>query len=129
MMKCCKLTCVGILSLGLLVIPGCGGEKSGVQVKGTVVDNGQPLSLTDQDYILIELSSADGKSYTGQLNKDGSFAIENEEGVPPGKYKVTMTSQTENPIVFGGKFAEGVSTLEVTVEDGKEELDPIDIAK
>ena len=129
MMKCCKLTCVGILSLGLLVIPGCGGEKSGVQVKGTVVDNGQPLSLTDESYILIFLHSADGKSYSGKLNNDGSFAIENENGVPPGKYTVTMESQDPDIPAFDGRFAEGVSTFEVTVEDGKEQLDPIDIAK
>ena len=67
MMKCCKLTCVGILSLGLLVISGCGGGDAGVQVKGTVVDNGQPLSLTDQDYILIELHSADGQNTQSAL--------------------------------------------------------------
>jgi len=121
---------VGILSLGLLVISGCGGGNGGMHVKGTVVENGKALSLSELDYIVITLHSADGQTtYTGELARDGSFAIESGE-VPLGTYTVTMKSQDPDiPPAFGGKFAEGVSTLEVTVEDGKEQLDPIDIAK
>ncbi|MCH7726661.1 MAG: hypothetical protein IH991_09310, partial [Planctomycetes bacterium] len=97
MMKCCKLTCVGILSLGLLVISGCGGGNAGMHVKGTVVENGKALSLSKQDYIIITLHSANGQTYTGELSKDGSFAIESGE-VPLGKYTVTMENQhPDNP--------------------------------
>lgn len=81
-----RLFVAGVLLAASAALVGCGGAST-VTVDGKVV-NGDKAYTSDSD-VTIGLVSEDGK--TNKSNKaeaDGSFKI---DGVPTGKYKVSVT--------------------------------------
>lgn len=81
-------TCVGILS-------GCSKPKRRITVAGTVVVDGELLSSGT-----IRFVPEAGRAVSSAILTDGSFQLASnsvseeggKEGVPPGKYKVAVTS-------------------------------------
>jgi hypothetical protein len=75
------LTCLSTLAL-----VGCGSKR--VPVNGTVTMDGKAVAGAS-----VVFTSEDGKvTAAGQTDESGNFALTylNEEGVPPGSYKVTV---------------------------------------
>lgn len=67
----------------LLVLLGCGGNKSGGEISGTVTYQGKPLAEGT-----VAFHPVSGKETFGtQIEEDGSYRISN---VPPGDMKVTV---------------------------------------
>lgn len=85
---------------GLLLLPalaGCGGVS---HVSGQVVVDGKPYTPTDEMIALVFAREDSTMSVSVSIQKDGSFVVygPNNEGLPPGKYKVGYYSDTD-----GGK--------------------------
>jgi hypothetical protein len=95
--------CAGVVVL-LVLIAGCGKgklEKTGVTVKGTVLNNGQPITFLKDEIIMVSLSPPPGSGGKGsggstEVNPDGSFVLAgpNGTGVTPGSYQVQLSSST-----------------------------------
>ncbi|HEX4611663.1 MAG TPA: hypothetical protein VH092_25935 [Urbifossiella sp.] len=80
------------LLCGLALAAGCGG--GGTPVEGQVVNGGTPYSLADGEGISVLLAQEGGSATaSGTAEKDGKFKIagQNGAGLPPGKYKVSVT--------------------------------------
>jgi hypothetical protein len=90
--KTCLLLAASGWILALVCVAGCGkGDSSGrVAISGSVTFQGKPL-----DQGTIQFTSADpgGKqAISGGMIKDGKFGLPADKGVPPGKYRVRITS-------------------------------------
>jgi hypothetical protein len=95
-----------LLPVLALLAAGCGGN---VVLKGELQKNGQPYVFADGEEMQINLVGEDpsGKPLTSaaEIDKqDATFRFKGPtgEGIPPGKYKITLTSQ-----LFSGPKAEG----------------------
>jgi hypothetical protein len=81
---------LGLVLLASLLSVGCSKSHGGRQeVKGTIKLKGQPL---DQGQITFMPMSDDRSTQAGAPIKDGSYFIDREHGLMPGKYKVILTS-------------------------------------
>lgn len=80
--------------LAMMFASGCGqGDASGRQaISGTVTFQGKPL-----DHGTLQIISLDpGKqAISGGMIKDGKFSIAADKGLPPGKYRVRISSPEE----------------------------------
>jgi hypothetical protein len=76
------------LFLFLLACAGCG--KAGVAVSGTVTHNRQPVEAAS---ILFVRQGTDGPPVRGTIT-NGSYRIEAEEGLQPGRYDVNISLVT-----------------------------------
>lgn len=69
---------------------GGGGPPSGrLPISGEVTLDGQPL---DQGAIQFEPTDKSSKLNAGGVIANGKYKIGSEQGLPPGKYKVSITS-------------------------------------
>jgi hypothetical protein len=101
---------------------GCSGRS---QVKGKIVKDGQPYTLSEKGVFVLSFSSEGGSDktvYNATTKPDGTFTILGPEskGVPPGKYKVNLTAMDPYPTTdkLGGKYGPGQSQLVVEVGKG-----------
>ena len=74
-------------TLGLLV--GCGGDGR-VGVNGTVEFDGKPLEEGTIQFLSEDMSK--GGAAAGGVIKNGNYAFKAEQGLPPGRYKVQISS-------------------------------------
>jgi hypothetical protein len=78
-----------------LAASGC-GSGGAIRVKGTVTNNGQPLSVSDKGMVQVIFIPDDpekaGDTYPANVNPDGTFEVPGKEGkgIPPGKYRVAV---------------------------------------
>ena len=80
-----------LLSLALVSGSGC-SDGSGLQpVSGTVSFQGKPLDQGAIQFLPVEGS----RTESGAGIKDGQYSIPAENGLAPGKYKVTVFSYDE----------------------------------
>jgi hypothetical protein len=112
-----------------LSLTGC-GEKL-VTVKGTVLNNQQPIAVGPTGSVLVTLvpDVPEGTPYTtypGRPDPSGKFEITE---VPPGKYKVAVEQNDPLPgdDKLKGKFSVKNTTIKCEVVDEKTPL-TIDIA-
>jgi hypothetical protein len=82
-----------LLALVALLIVGCGPKSDRLEVGGAVALDGTPL-----DSGSIRFSSVEGQKLvsTGALVKEGEYLVPQEKGLPPGKYRVEITSPDMN---------------------------------
>ena len=123
------------------LLTGCGpGEVRGVKFTGRVVTNGQPLKPLPGERVWVtfeRVEPAAGKQVvmsTGQVQKDGTFAIEGQvkKGTPPGKYTVTLHgeySSGEGENRFKHLFPGGNSPFVAEVTDQEDRSFVIDLGK
>jgi hypothetical protein len=83
-----------ILSVGLLSLVGCAKTA---QVSGTVLLDGQSFQ-PQAEMVALTFTRDDGKlNISASVKKDGTFIVSgpNNDGLPPGKYKVGYYSDVE----------------------------------
>ncbi|MCE9563640.1 MAG: hypothetical protein K8U57_16490 [Planctomycetes bacterium] len=121
-----------------LAIGVCGCAETPSQVKGRLLENGQPLVLpvssTPQSVVLVPLA-ADGQTETGRMysaiiDSDGTFELVAAGGaIPPGFYKISLD------VAATGKAGEKFKQFRGSGSPLRKELKPgvndftIDLAK
>jgi hypothetical protein len=108
-----------------LLLTGC-GEKL-VTVKGTVLNNGQPLTIGPTGSVLVTLvpdvpPNTPFTTYPGRADATGKFEI--GEKVRPGKYKIAVEQNDPLPGTdkLQGKFSVQNTTIRREVVDEKTPL-------
>jgi hypothetical protein len=86
----------------LLVLSGCGGADDGLnrqQISGKASSDGAPIPVGS---ISFEPLVAGGVG-SGAVIANGEYVIPSESGLPPGKYRVTMTGSNSDgfPVASG----------------------------
>jgi hypothetical protein len=117
------------LSAALTCLTGCGGGTT--KATGKVVQNGQPVTVSEKGMIQITFFKAEDTTgadpYPVDPKPDGTFEVVGKErkGVPPGKYRVSVA--VFDPYVsgggndkLGGRYRRENTTLTVDVASGKE---------
>ena len=132
MMRCRTANLWVLVSFSVLgLLAGCGESDGRVPVEGTVKLKGQPLPQGTIEFVSDQVR-------TGAMITEGDYSIPKEQGLPPGKYKVKITSgDGKTPIDAPDDFVPGPtganivskelippeyntkSTQEVTVEGSK----------
>jgi hypothetical protein len=98
----------------LLVVVGCGPRSDRLAVSGDVTLDGAPL---DQGSIRLT-STGTGKLFaSGAMIQNGEFFVPQEKGLPPGTYRVEISSPNTAapPVVYKG--APGEPTLPPTAPE------------
>jgi hypothetical protein len=121
-----------------LLAGGCGGN---VVLKGDLQKDGQPYVLAEGEEMQINLIGDDptGRPFTSaaEIDKqDGSFRFKGPmgDGVPPGRYKITLTShlfsgpKAEGDL-FAGAFSPEQTPLSYTVTAARHQQITIDVAQ
>ncbi|MGD9633604.1 MAG: hypothetical protein AB7G28_07645 [Pirellulales bacterium] len=78
----------------LSLVLGCGPSSDRLAVSGAVTLDGAPLNVGS-----IRFDSAAGQQKvvsSGALVRDGEYYVPQDKGLPPGKYRVQITSPDEN---------------------------------
>jgi hypothetical protein len=114
----------------LLFLVGCGGNA---HVSGVVLEDGQPYKET-AEMVALTFTRIDGAmSISASIQKDGRFVVcgPNNDGLPPGKYKVGFYSDIE-----GGRGKKRIkdlkpdaSSLEIDLPPGKRQSIVLDLSK
>lgn len=122
------------------LLTGCGpGEVRGSKLSGKVLMNGQPLKPLPGERVWVTFERTDGGGgrvimTSGQVQKDGTFAIEGQEkkGTPAGKYSITLNGEYtsgEGENRFAHLFADGKSPFVADVTDPESQSFVIDVGK
>jgi hypothetical protein len=92
------------LLAGLILITGaCAGCEGGVKrepVKGKVTLEGRPLAEVHVIFYPADAGTTQTTRYTGLTDDKGQFVMrdaDRSEGVPAGKYRVTLTTAVAKP--------------------------------
>jgi hypothetical protein len=106
-----------------MLLSGCGAEKVGSPITGTVTFQGKPL-----DHGMIQFFPAEGQStFSGSPIENGNYRLPPEFGLAPGKYTVRVNSPEGNAPadLEVGVFTERIpakynseSTLSAEVKEG-----------
>lgn len=100
-----NLALFGCLSLGLLLLTGCGGAATG-SVEGTVTVNGAPVNGLELEFVPV----AGGGSSMGYTANGGKYQLivgRGNDQIPTGEYKVAIRVFTEDPNLEIPKFKLG----------------------
>jgi hypothetical protein len=130
---CGRRLALAVLVGGLLsVVGGCNSNGPRV-VKGRLVNNGEPLKVSQQGVVQIAFEYAtnpDG-SFVAVVGPDGTFAVEGPtgEGIRPDTYRISVVQLDPYPgkDLLKGKFSSKSTPITMAV-DGKSEL-LIDLAQ
>ena len=98
----------------LLVFVGCGPRSDRLAVNGEVTLDGAPL---DQGAIRLTSTGSEKLFASGAVVRDGKFHVPQEKGLPPGTYRVEISSPdtAAPPVVY--KSAPGEPTLPPTAPE------------
>lgn len=89
----CKTEVFFILVLSVTLLSGCGGTYDST-VSGVVTLDGKPVPRGTVAFRPVDK----GPSVFGLIQSDGSYSLRvgQEEGLPPGEYKVTIAANEES---------------------------------
>jgi hypothetical protein len=118
-----------VLTSLVLTAAGCGSRRKIYQ--GKLVQNGQPVVVSDKGVIIITFYEEKDKDKARPLptdtKPDGSFTVYGRErkGIAPGRYVVAV--EVKDPYIdgadkFEGKFAPDKTPLTVEAGRGKGDL-------
>jgi hypothetical protein len=82
------------LALLMLAVTGCGDKPKLVEVSGKVTHKGNPVTGGSVWFHPADGNAYQGEKPSGQLQLDGTFSARSfphGDGMPPGKYKVTLS--------------------------------------
>jgi hypothetical protein len=84
-------------------------------VSGIVTLDGQPMSGVHVLFDQPELGPRENKGYTGRTDDSGRYSLKpmlgEGSGVPPGKYRVSLTTAVVDPSAPAPKPAPGQTTI------------------
>jgi hypothetical protein len=103
-----------VVAISLLLFAGCGSRSDRLAVTGEVKLDGAPLD----DGSIRLTSTGSGKLFaSGAMIQNGKFQIPQEKGLPPGTYRVEISSPDTSvpPVVYKG--APGEPTLPPTAPE------------
>jgi hypothetical protein len=113
------------LSLGCLLLSGCGKESDLLGVSGEVTLDGQAL---DTGSITLSSLGSGKKIATGAMIRDGKFDVPRDKGLPPGSYHVDISAaDTKGPKVMVQGSA--VARERIPAEYNTNSKQTIDVAK
>lgn len=120
----CQKYAAAFLSLAISAgILGCGGDTIGRNaVTGTVTMDGAPL-----DYGAINFLPDAGNSAqvgAGAVIENGEYSIPREQGLPPGKYRVAITSPSGGAPSEPDKGLTAEQAMNQATVASKEQLPP-----
>jgi hypothetical protein len=114
-MRLCALGSYAVFCATLVGAPGgCSTPTDNLgrqAVNGTVTLDGQPLASGS---IQFQPSSQDGATSGGAVITGGKFSISQEEGLPPGSYKVVIRGSATSP---GGALTEPPGTAKAVEKE------------
>ena len=126
---------MSILCAGLVATAAAGCGRGTVPVRGKIVFSDNQEVVTKLGGYVITMESAEQRlSATGIIEPDGTFLVstfEEGDGAKPGTYRVVITPPiasltSDGPIpkpIIDPRYRQlETSTLEVTVEPGKDEF-------
>jgi hypothetical protein len=82
------------LACALALLAGCGGSSATCPVQGTVTLKGAPLDSGTISFFAADSPSPAG----GALIQAGKYEIPAAQGLPPGTYRVTISSPTSSDV-------------------------------
>jgi hypothetical protein len=138
-MRAIRTRLVAALSVVLLAhLAGC-GDRSNVQVKGTLLKDGKPYQLAQDEQVQVTFAGEDFRgaafSASARVQPDSTFVMQGaaNRGIPPGTYKIALSAEIYGPKNegdrFNGAFAENKTPLSYTVtKDGVQEI-VVDVGK
>jgi hypothetical protein len=88
----------------LLLLAGCGGTEDRQALTGKVTFRGQPLHQADIEFMSADKGPAER---AGAVVVRGSYEVPREKGLPPGRYRVVVSSG--NPPVTDREGAPGAA--------------------
>lgn len=98
--KCCRTfaaTTIWLAFLQLVVFTGCGPSSDRLEVSGSVKLDGAPV---DQGSIRFTSTGTEKLIASGATIRDGEFYVPQEKGLPPGMYRVEISSpDSKGPLV------------------------------
>jgi len=123
-------TCVVVFLCALVV--GCGSSNK-IKARGRVTKDGKPFAITKADNMGLRIVLApidlpsDATTYTqypAMFQTDGTFQVKGNdgEGLPPGKYRVSMELIQKKEDLWKGKLLGGRSSFVVEVTPANKEL-------
>src|SRR5262245_46389117 len=84
---------LAVLVIGLVAVGGCNSNGLRV-VKGRLVNNGQPLKVSQRGVVQIAFEYAENPdgSFVATVGPDGTFAVEGPtgEGIRPATYRISV---------------------------------------
>jgi hypothetical protein len=78
--------------LALAILAGCGPKSDRLRIHGTVALDGQPLDKGSIRFTPATPTSGEQSLSAGAMIRDGEFDIPQEQGLPPGTYRVSISS-------------------------------------
>jgi hypothetical protein len=126
----------------VLIIPACacllflavGCGKSGVKPEGQILKNGEPFVPPEGDFVQVAFvavgpGDSEGGSYVAGFNPDdGTFVVSDDNGIPPGKYKVSVQVLRKRKDTLKGAVGPKTSKFVFDIQTGKEEI-KVDLAQ
>lgn len=128
---------IGVFSLGLAC--GCKPKQTLVKAKGKVLVAGQPYDpAADEELMIILYPMVEegevNNTYPGVTNPNGTFYVPGigGEGVPPGKYRVSVEAMGgggNKRLKVARSLVGRNSTFVCELDVGKEQIPDIDVVK
>jgi hypothetical protein len=111
-----------VCAWGLLAVTGCGGPKL-LPVSGTAKLDGKPLAgfVVNFNPDTSKAPPSGRMDFAARVGDDGQYSLrmddglKQQQGAPPGKYKVTISSPDDKPIPVNKKYT-NVNTTDLNIE-------------
>jgi hypothetical protein len=136
-MNLCSKVCpslTAVLTAGLL-LSGCGGGSPLQQAKGQIMVQGKNYQVGPREQLLVIFYpdvTNPGTTYPAEVKADGSFQTVGKDGrgIPPGKYRVSITSPYGGgSVTIPKELGSAASPIVREVVLGQDTIEPIDIMK
>src|SRR4029077_18187191 len=119
-----------------LLLSGCGGDGK-LKARGQIVKDGAPFTVPEEENVKIGFfpifpdgKRADNSYFAEYSNSDGKFKVVGADGngLPPGKYRVSVEHQRKKKDLFKGAYDADRSPFVFDIDSSSKEI-VIDLAK
>jgi hypothetical protein len=128
-----RLACsIAAAACFLLILPGCG--RSGLYPEGQLLKNGQPFVPAEGEFVQIaflavpEGGGEAGSYIAGYDPESGIFSVTDGNGIPPGKYEISVQVMKKHKDALKGRVSPSKSPFLFDIRTGREEI-VVDLAR